>query len=316
MTYAKNSLIEASDYNTLATSYNNLWGVGLGNKGLGQTTTLSTVQQLAKVTKTEWTNLANAIVNLGGQQGSVLTALPAFNTGDIITYVAGLQTNLTTLNSNAGWAQYQGSSNTTTTQTTTTWNNSLTFTQTITFGSGDQARYFFNSGGQIVIQPTVATSSTDPGSVFFKNLAQICGSWVISGEGGKIVGSTYTPFTKIGGTANPAAINTSLGYYGLTTNYQQAVKIVYDGSFTGGTTGGGNYGTNSFISLSIKSNGAQGINNDNGSVITVQVVFDEMPNGLNVTGTSSVACIIKPPSISYIKNTWGTVAVSGSVTGS
>lgn len=316
MTYAQNSLVEASDYNTLASSFNNLWGTGTGNKGLGQSGLLSSVQQLAKVSKTEWTNLANAITKLGNQQGSVLTSLPTFNTGDIIKYVSALQTNLSTLNSNAGWAQVQGTTSTTTTQTTAAWDNSLTFTQTITFGSGDQARYFFNAGGQIVVQPNITISNTAPGSVFFKNLVQLCGSWVISGAGGKIVGSTYTPFTKIGGTTSPASINTNLGYYSLTSSYQQAIKILYDGSFAGASTNFGNYGTNSFIEMNVKSNGTQGINNDAGSVITIQVIFDEIPNGLTVTGTTSVNCLIKPPSLSYITGTWGTVTVNGTVTGS
>lgn len=316
MTYSKNSLVEAADYNSLATSFNNIWGTGLGNKGLGQSTVLPSVSTNATVSSTEWTNLANGVAKLGNHQGSILTSLPTFSTGNIITYVAALQTNLTTLNTNAGWAAAQGTTTLTKTETTTSWNTSLTFTQTITFDSGDKARYFFNAGGQIVIQPNISTTSTAQGSVFFRNLAQLCGSWVISGTGGKIVGSTYTPFTKIGGTAAPASINTNLGYYGLTTSYQKAIKIMADGSFGGTSTGFGNYGTNSFIELNVKSNGTQGINNDAGNVITVQVIFDEIPNGLLVSGTSSVTCLIKPPSISYVANTWGTVFVEGSVTGS
>jgi hypothetical protein len=312
MTYSANSLIEATDYNTLVGAYNTLWGTGLGSTGLGQTTTLSEVLQESSVLNTEWKNLAAGITNLGVFQGSVVASLPAFNKGDLIAYVAGLQTSLTTLNANKGSAAEQGTMIVNSTETTSSWSNSLTFTQTVTFASGDSARYFFNAGGQIVIQPSMVNSNQATGSVFFNRLATQCGSWVISGLGGKIVGTTYTPFTKLGGRSNvsPSNINTTLGYYNLTTNYQEAVKIFSDDTF------GGAYSSGSYINLSIKTDGPDGINNDNGSTLTFRIVFDEVPNGLTVSGTTKVSCFVKPPRNLYIRNTWGNISFAGTVTGS
>ncbi len=318
MTYAQNSLVEAADYNNLRTTYNNLWGVGSGSYGLGQATTLNSVAVDSSVTYSEWQALGNGISNLGSHQQSVLTKLPAFNRGDLIAYTSALGSNLTTLNNNRGWARAQGNTLTpVTTQTTSTWNNALTFTQTVTFQSVDRARYFFNAGGQIIIQPVFSSSSGTVGATFFSRLAALCGSWIISGVGGTIAGTTYTPFTKSGGTASvsPSNINTSLGYYGLTTSYQQAIKILSDGTIPSSSIGG-SYGTGSYIQLNVKTDGATGSNSGNGSVLSFQTIWDEVPNGLDVIGTTSVQCIIKLPSTSFITSTWGTISVSGTVTGS
>ena len=73
----------------------------------------------------------------------------------------------------------------------------MTVTQTITFESGDKARYFFNAGGQIILQPKFTGFDSKLGATVFTNLATSAGTWVISGLGGQIVGTIYTPFTKI-----------------------------------------------------------------------------------------------------------------------
>lgn len=317
MTYSKNSLIEASDYNTLRNSVNNLWGTGSGSSGLGQSSTLPAVSESARVSNTEWKSLANRITTMGEHQGSVLTTLPAFNAGDLIEYVQAVETNLSTIANQRGFAAAQGTTSETKTTTTSTWSNSLTFTHTVSFASGDAARYFFNAGGQILIVPSVISTSTGIGTSLFRSLSQLSGTLVLSGIGGKIADTTYTPFTKIGGRSSMASgdYNTNLGYYALTTSFEQAVKITAD-STVNASTGYGNYAPGSFITLDIKSNGTQGSNGDTGSVLTFRTIMDEVPNGLPVIGTTQVACYVKPPSNGNITNTWGTVTVTGIVSGS
>lgn len=314
MTYAQYNSVEASDYNSLVNSFNSVWGVGLGSSGLGQTQ-LSTISGNPVVSSTQWSGLANSIANLGKHQQSVINSMPTFGTGTLIEYVAALQNNLTTVITNKSWASAQSTSQSTLTSTSTQWSNSMTVTQTITFESGDKARYFFNAGGQIILQPKFTGFDSKLGATVFTNLATSAGTWVISGLGGQIVGTIYTPFTKIGGTSYlGTSIDTTLGYYNLSTSYQQAA-IIYTGGSIYSSTNFGNY-LNSYIKLNLKTNGTQGISNDNGTVITAETIFDEVPNGITVSGSTAVMCTIKPPSTSNLVNTWGNVTVAGTVSGS
>ena len=282
---------------------------------MGQTT-LPTVSAYASIGSTEWKSLANGITNLGIHQESVLATLPPYNVGDLVEYVAALQTNLSTLTTNSGATGSQGTTEITDTSSNSIWYDNMTITQTIAFPTADAARYFFNAGGQIVLLPTFIAGSNSIGSIFFSSLSKLCGTWVISGLGGKIVGSNYTPFTKIGGeNVSIPNYDTTLGYYGLSTSYQQAVKIYSDGTIPGGT-GYGNYGAGSYIQLNLMTNGTQGGNSDNGTIITAQTVFAEIPTGLPITGTAKVSCIIKYPSNGYMVNTWNNVTVNGYVSGS
>jgi hypothetical protein len=72
----------------------------------------------------------------------------------------------------------------------------------------------------------------------------------------------------------------------------------------------------------MKTNGTQGSNGDNGSVITITTVWDEVPNGLAVATGTATTLTVKPPRSTtsspsgYLVNSWGTPTVSGTVTGS
>ena len=74
--------------------------------------------------------------------------------------------------------------------------------------------------------------------------------------------------------------------------------------------------TTSYINVLVKSNGTQGSNSDAGSVITIYTVWDEIPDGLSVTAGSAVTLTAQAPETTNIANTWGTVTLAGSVTGS
>ena len=70
-----------------------------------------------------------------------------------------------------------------------------------------------------------------------------------------------------------------------------------------------------FIRVIAKSNGTQGVNGDTGSIITIYTVWDEIPDGLTVgTGTSTTVTAVAPET-TYLANSWGTITITGSVTG-
>jgi hypothetical protein len=70
-----------------------------------------------------------------------------------------------------------------------------------------------------------------------------------------------------------------------------------------------------FIRVIAKSNGTQGVNGDTGSVITLFTIWDEIPDGLTVGTGSSTTVTVQAPETTYLANTWGTISITGSVTG-
>jgi hypothetical protein len=70
-----------------------------------------------------------------------------------------------------------------------------------------------------------------------------------------------------------------------------------------------------FIRVIAKSNGTQGSNGDTGNVVTIFTVWDEIPDGLTVGTGTSTTVTVQAPETTYLANTWGTITVSGSVTG-
>ena len=112
----------------------------------------------------------------------------------------------------------------------------------------------------------------------------------------------------MGGSGSPNTLATGTGYYDLLTTD----TILFKQFATGLTPSG--Y-VNSYIQVAAKTNGAQGSNGDKGSIITITTTFDEVPDNLTVDGTTSVNCVIRPPSATNITNTWGTISVTTTTAG-
>jgi hypothetical protein len=124
-----------------------------------------------------------------------------------------------------------------------------------------------------------------------------------------IVGTSYTGFKKVGGGGNsPTTNDTTKGYFAQTSSNANVFLQT-------ASTGPSGY-LSTFINLLTKTNGTQGSNGDAGSVITFSTVWDEIPNGLTVSTGSAVTLTVKPPETTYLANTWGTISLAGSVTGS
>ena len=320
MAYSQYNLIEAVDYNTLvgtwpdttANKYNTVVGLGAGKSGYGQTQ-LSQVAQGDKVTATNWASLINQTATIGSHQGSAITALTPPTLGDKVSALVPLVTNVTNIYNGRNNASLQGTSVPTETTQPSPWFDILTFTHTVNFASGNAARYFFNAGGQIALtfyHPTGGGTNSQ-----FSLAATNAGTIVISSPNSgtvNIVGTTYNGVSKIGGSGVVTTLSTNSGYYGLLTSSTEIYKqFATAGAFASAF---GQY-TSSYLSVSAYTNGAQGANSDNGSQITIKTIFNEDPNGFVNTGGTKVICTIRPPSTSYITNTWGAITVVGTVTG-
>ena len=70
MAYTSGDTIEAAHYNAFVTSVNALWGSGTGNRGLGQTTTISTVSATDTITATTCATLLDRIRSISDHYGT------------------------------------------------------------------------------------------------------------------------------------------------------------------------------------------------------------------------------------------------------
>jgi hypothetical protein len=230
MTYASGQLIQASDYNGfVANNANNVnawWGTGLGNSGWGQTA-LSTVAAGNTITAASWAGLVNAIQAGASHTGTSITSRTAPSAGNTITVFPNLDTDIGSVKNNRANAVASGSTNgswsgtASVTSSTGTGNENwtITWTNTVTFGSTDQARYFFNAGGLVRIQMGKSSTGTTK-DTFWNSLVGAVGSIFIAGGIGasqSISGTEYTGVTVLGSSGSYTS-NTSAGWYYLLAN--------------------------------------------------------------------------------------------------
>jgi len=312
MTYAQGGVISATDYNGLArTNTANVawvWGTGFGANGYGQSTTgISTLSAGTTVTATQWTGLFNIINRCLGHQGQTqlmgggnLNAVA----GSIITYFANVASSVTTINNNAAGFGSQGA--TTTGTNFLTWANAAlgtsygpiySLTRTVTFSSGDAARYFFNTGGQInfVISSVTAgdasARTSDTVTLIGTNMGGL--SALRNTQTGGRTGS--------GGTLNTN--NTTQGYRNLSTAQITFVQV---------TSTGVAY-TSDVANLRIRTNGTQGTAGDTGSIIYFDLGLnlpeaDSFNNTLSVGINHRIDIVV--PETTYLTSVWGSPTVT------
>ena len=323
MSYASGGLIEAADFNNLAwggtqgtytDSIKNVayvMGVGSGQWGYGQTiTALNTVSAGGTVTATTWSGFLTVLNDALQHQGSgALTS--NYTSGEIITYLANVATACTTINTNKHNVATTGSNSSgslgahawSVGGTTSTSAQTDTWTETFTFASADQARYFFNAGGRI--HQTFAATNNN-GTLRSADLVTL----VATNTGGNMIAATTSDGkTGTGGTVDNDS--TGLGYWNLTTSNQILSKI---------RSTNYRYEYNAdFFQVSVKTNGVQGSNGDNGTVITFTYLSSmaghisasdtsNFEDAINVTITPSY--VIVYPETTYLTDSWGTVTAS------
>ena len=317
MSYAQNGLIEATDFNTLvggnpetaANKLNTTWATGGTTAGYGQTAVSQVSAGGTVIATGQWNALVANTASAAAHSGSSITSVTAPTSGGTVTYLSAIPTNLTTIYTNRRNAAAVGSTTTSTATRSTSWENGLTFTHTVTFASGDAARYFFNSGGQIKM---TASHPTGTGiNLLFSDLASNSGTVVQSAPNSgtvSIAGVNYSGITRVGGGGNSPTVDANKGYFGLSTSN----ATVYTQTASSGPSG---Y-LSSFIRYITKSNGTQGSNGDTGSVVTIYTIFDEIPNELVASSGTAVTLTLQAPETTNLSASWGTPTLASSVTGS
>ena len=171
MGYSSGDAILDDEYNTFATgntagtgdtgaaSINTIWGSGTGDAGYGQSNVVSAVSAGSSITATQWTTLLARLNSIRQHQGtSINISTFSVTAGDAIAAIANLSADITTLyNASGSEAASDNITESTgaTADYTSSWNGTLTMTATVTFAGGNEARFFFNAGGYIKLNPTL-----------------------------------------------------------------------------------------------------------------------------------------------------------------
>jgi hypothetical protein len=322
MTYSVGGLIEATDYNGFASTTTNgnvnaIWGAGLGSYGYGQGTTLTTVSQGGTVTATSWADLVNRIQSISSHTGRSITSRTAPVAGNVITVLNNVATDLTNLFTARANAAISGATISPATgtwwQATNTPNSAwtITTTHTITFASAAQARYFFNSGGLIKWDVSKTSTGTEADTEW-NDLAQtLTGEIYLSGANTahSINGVAYTGTTRIGGTGTPSTLNTTVGFYNLTTVASTLYQQFADSS--------------PYTADSIRIQAAVN-DNSNPTVLTLTTAWinaasagpgstEVITGGAAGTGPTTVVNYVAPET-TFIGNSWGAISISATTT--
>jgi len=307
MTYSAGNTIIDDDYNIFATgnaagsgdnnvaNINTVWGSGTGDKGYGQSSTLSAVSAGNTVQATSWANLVARNTSLANHQGSSITSITQPTAGNTISAFTALSTNITTTFNNRNNAAGSGSDSTVTSSSTSGWNNSATLSKTFTFSSANAYRYFFNAGGMIRISWSRSGGTSSDQNTTWTNLLTASGTLVLTGAAASksIAGTSYTGLTKIGGSGTPTTLVTTEGAYALNStpslNFKQVPSAPY---------------------------GANEIEVSYSTTSTVITIYTDLSDDYappdpaspdNIDGTLSQVSTIRYPSTTYLTNTWGTV---------
>ena len=330
MAYQTGDTILDDEYNNFATgsiggsatdsaNVNNLWGTGSGDRGYGQTTTVSAVSAGSNVTATQWSTLLSRITTLGSHQGTSLTGMTSPSAGDEIAVIGAISANLTSLHTNrlnkAANGTAEGAVNS---DSTGNWSTSAIQEVTVTFDSADEARYYFNAGGYIQINPQMVSYTSDAKARSWDALTQMCGTIRLEAQGTAVSGSSNSITVTEAHTSSEVTLATTIGYYDMTTSYQTIFQRDLTTSGSPYISGGANN-----VKIEAKSNGTQGSNSDTGTVITFKISFLDASTDQTydkseydpldvMDGTVRNSFNRVPPSTTYLTATWGTTAVAQS----
>jgi len=253
---ADKPLISASDYNSIRSNIERTLGVGSGNSGYGQPLQSSPVQENFDITRQQWVDLRNDIINAKlhqlGYPPPVVEVPTVIQLGENQpnnnfelaaeeAYVSRLNVSPSRLVRNIRTqGQFNG-----------VWNVQAQTTFSVTFQNSNQARYFFNTGGKILISSSRFGGTTNPQN----------GNWSgLLNAVGEVEFGSQTP--------------TFMNFYRLTDEYQIVLQNAGSGAFA--------YVGNFFI-IKAKSNV---VDNTNGgaTIIEFEVSWlDTYPEGIGYT---------------------------------
>lgn len=230
MAYGAGQIITSNDYLLMANQLNSVFGTGPGgasegaflNYGYGQSPTIPSVVAGNVITAAQWNNMFTVVTKCGLHQGTSTSGVPTSVTAGQTITASTLPTVVNNivnnrLNAAAGQMTVTSGGSKLVSNYTGSWMNGGYHEFVIYFGTSNNARYFFNSGGQIRWSGNRSGGSANSQNTVWTNFLNNIGTVIFD--------HTRTTVTGIG-TGNET------GYYNLTSSYQQ----IYSASaVTGGT---------------------------------------------------------------------------------
>lgn len=207
-----NTNILASDYNSIRTTINDVFGAT--TDGYGQALASSAVTaNVSIIYAADWDNLRNDILKCRQHQTGNSETLTDVDSSTVVTEAvraayASMAADCTTNRYSIGAGQYSIESGVSSTYSSN-WKNSLSHTVTVTFASNNQFRYFFNAGSTIRL-----SASRSGAAASTKDTA-----WDTTFSGMGTVSMNYTSTTCSG-----TGTTTSIGAFDLTTSDQQVFQ--------------------------------------------------------------------------------------------
>ena len=327
MTYSAGGLIQATDYNgfvstTVGANINATWSTGSTDSGWGQTA-ITTVSAAGTVTATQWASLVNTLTSMGSQTGTALTARSAPTAGQTISVLSAVNTDITNCFTNRANAAAVGSTSSTWTgaaaKTSTTGTGTaawtITWTQTITFPSADQARYFYNAGGRVYLTMNKSSTGLDSDADWNTFIGKV-GTISVTGIAGSktLAGVAYTGTSRQGGTGGTqTTLSTATGWYALTAGAAATTIFQLNDDlsvYTGDTvivTAAKNAGATT-LTLTTTWNSTARAGAGQNTQITGGT---DTTSPFTAYGTApTVLCRFVPPATTYLTNSWGTPTVA------
>ena len=255
--------ITAAQFNTLVSLYNDFWQGGsysydsyhtgdlTRRKGWGQPAVIPTVSQTTIITA-EHTNYLITQINAGlwhidedvsslqvkrGASTSISSSLYTQLENVYNNVISPKKFNIDPSSKNVSTAII------TTSNSSTPWQNDLYSEHKFTFTSYDEARHFFNSGGEFIVDMSSTAGGTNSPSItwntFFNNLGVVrIGAETTTNDGDGI----DSPYTSVGGAkgfysmngadnGSPPALNSG--------DWETIYNVAADGNVGGGEYGGG-----------------------------------------------------------------------------
>ena len=271
--------ILASDYNSIQSTVASILGSGSGDRGYGQAVSSGQVNTNNTITASQMQNLKSDLDKIRYHQANAASTAPSVSAGGVIyasdwsTYSSqassldGTRLNLATEQASLSTAVNKTANN-------NTWNTSITHTYTVSFGSVDEARYFFNAGGEVRISASITgfTNSTTKGGRW-NNLFSTAG----------IIKFKAYATTASGGSAS------AIGWYNL-SGTQQIFSIVDSGTYSGNdwTITASKSSTSLSLTLQYNDDGSTGIQDENVDGTLTSSVSSLRASGayVNVAGPS------------------------------
>lgn len=312
MTYASGGLIQAADFNNLngasagtqggGTQMNPVWSTGQGSYGYGQTA-IGNVSVSGSVAASDWATLINRLNTSRTHQSGSGSGISAPVAGGTVTFLSTLSSAISTAATNRLTTAYAAPSSVASTKNIAinvgaSVQGTSTVTWTITWSSADQARYFFNAGGYIIISSGTFTNSG--GTSRGTSINTLCATNFASK---RINATTMGARTGAGGTL--VTDTTGTGYYSFPTGATEYLRINSTSYYSG-----------DYVTMSVNTNGTTGSYGANGTTMTISFFALSATTGstqpsdsINIT-QGMVCTAYYPPTAGGLSNTWGTVTIT------